>query len=50
MLDELRVELEMNFDMFETQDGFNKLSAEGLVNTELNRDKLTNWGFRYFLN
>ena len=37
----------MNFDMFETLDGFNKLTECG---TELNRDKLSNWAFRYFLN
>ena len=46
---DLGVELELNFDMFETADGFGRMADPDLRRTELNRDKLCNWSLRYFI-
>ena len=43
---DLTVELELNYDMFETADGYDRLNNPALIKTELDRAKLANWAYR----
>ena len=42
---ELTEELEMNYDMFVHEDGYDRIDT-CLTGTELNREKLANWAYR----
>jgi hypothetical protein len=39
-------ELDLNYDMFEHEDGRERLNDPVLTRTELNRHKLANWAYR----